>query len=103
MLTLSPNPTFKAKVGIPVPGQEKPVMVEFEFVAMTRSELEQWGTDSKDREDDERVPLIVRGWVGVDKPFSHDALLTMLDQYPGSARAMVSVFYRELTGARLGN
>jgi hypothetical protein len=40
-LRLKANPTFRAKVAIPVPG-EKPVEVEFEFKHMKRGELEDW-------------------------------------------------------------
>lgn len=71
MLKLTPAPTFKAKVGIPIPGGDKPVQVEFEFRAMSRTELQQWFTDSRDRPDEERLPLVVTGWAGVDLSLIH--------------------------------
>ena len=102
MFKLEPNPTFKAKVGIPVPGQEKPAFVDFEFKALTRTELEQWFTDSRDKPDEERLPLIIVGWAGVDATYSDESLAKMLDRFPGSSRAIVQKFTDELTGARLG-
>lgn len=103
MLKLDPQPTFKIKVGIPVPGQDKPTQVEFEFRALSRAEMQQWFTDSRDKPDEERIPLIVVGWSGVDQSYSADMLAKMLDRYPGAAGAIVKRFVDELTGARLGN
>ena len=103
MLKLEKNPTFKTKVGIPVAGQKEPVMVEFEFIGMSRTELKRWGDESRDQPDEDRIPMLIRGWSGVDQPFSEDNLLRLLDEYAGSGRAIVAKFYEEVTGARLGN
>lgn len=102
MLKLNPSPTFKTKVGIPVPGAEA-VKVEFEFKALKRKELGQFLTDSKDREDAINLGAVVVGWTGVDKEFSQEALALLLDNYVGSAAAIFAQFLDELTARRQGN
>ena len=102
MLKLQPDPTFRAKVGIPVPGS-KPVSVEFEFRAMTRPQLQQYLNDSADRQDLENIGAIVCGWAGVDSPFSTEALGQLLDNYVGSARAILDTYLEQFSKARSGN
>ena len=103
MLSLNPKPTFKASVGIPIPGEEKPVNVKFEFNGLSRTELQQWFTDSKDKTDEERLPLIIVNWFGIDEPYTVENLARLLDRYPGSAHAIVRKFTDEVTGQKLGN
>lgn len=102
MLKLQPDPTFKSKVGIPVPAG-KPVQVEFEFKAKTRTQLQQYLRDSEGREDAENLAEIVTGWAGVDTPYSAEALAVLLDNYVGSARAILDTYIEQLTRARTGN
>jgi len=102
MLKLQPKPTFKAKVAIPIPGG-KPAQVEFEFNALTRTDLQQYLTDSEGRSDSDNLSEIVCGWSGVDTPFSSEALSQLLDNYVGAARAILDKFIEELTKARAGN
>lgn len=104
MLKIKANPTFKAKVKIPVPGGEK-VEIEVEFKHMTRAQLEQFltGEDAKGRKDEETVLAICAGWSGVDAEFSRDALADLFQNFHGSARAIVETYIIELTQARLGN
>jgi hypothetical protein len=104
MLKLQPNPTFTAKVGIPVPGGEA-VEVSLTFKHMTRAELEQFltGQDAAKRPDLETVMAIVQGWDGVDAPFSRQSVEAVLSQYHAFARTVVGAWVNELTQARLGN
>lgn len=114
MLKLTPNPTFKAKVGIPIPG-EKDVPVVFEFRHMTREELKAWVKPRLEAPpvdaDAESLPdpliaaaqEVVVGWTGIDEAFSPEALLVLFDNYPGSAFAIVQAFSDELGKARAKN
>ena len=104
-LRLNPAPTFRAKVGIPVPGQEKPEVIVCEFKHMTRdafrafSEQVNAGTVSEV----DSLMAMLAGWDGVDAPFSREAVQTMVQAYHGAAYAIAQDYARELTAARLGN
>lgn len=102
MFKLNPDPTFWAKVGIPVPGGDE-VSVDFEFKALSRKALQQFLTDSKGREDIDNLSEVVVGWKGVDKPFSRETLELLLENYVASAKVIWQRFLDELTAARLGN
>ena len=60
-LKLNPEPTFKAKVGIPVPGS-RPVDVVFTFKHRTREEILEWVQESRDDTDAESVADAAAGW-----------------------------------------
>lgn len=104
-LRLQPNPTFRAKVGIPVPGQEKPEEIVCVFAHMTRDEFREFAAPevANARTDADSLNRILRGWEGVDAEFSADALALLCQQYHGAAFAISSAFVAELTKARLGN
>lgn len=104
-LRLQPNPTFRAKVGIPVPGQEKPEEIVCVFAHMTRDEFREFTAPevAAARNDADSLARIIRGWEGVDAEFSADALALLCQQYHGAAYAISSAFVAELTKARLGN
>ena len=102
MLKLQPNPTFKCKVGIPVPGEEKRVDVTFTFRHMTRSEFEAFNPSGE--QDADTLLRIVAGWGSdIDGEFSRETLAKLVDIYPGSAYAIAHAFATELHGNRLGN
>lgn len=98
---LNPDPTFKAKVAIPVPGSA-PAKVEFTFKHKTRQEVLKWLDDRK--EDDEVAVFrdMVAGWE-LDDEFSDDNIRRLCDNYPGAGVAVLSVYLDELRGARVGN
>ena len=104
MLKLQPNPTFTAKVGIPVPGGE-PVQIKLTFKHMTRAALEQFltGEEAAKRSDVDTVLAIVDAWDGVDAPYNRESVDAALSQYHAFARSVVSAWVTELTQARLGN
>lgn len=104
MLKLKANPTFKAKVGIPVPGGE-PVEVEFEFRHMTRDALNAFLTGPKaaKRSYEDTIAQIVVGWSGVDADFSKEAVTELCQNYLGAPTAILESFGKELAATRLGN
>lgn len=105
MLKLQPSPTFTAKVGIPVPGQEKRVQVKITFAHMTRDEFAEFsaGDARLDRSDVDSIMAITRGWEDIDAPFGRDAVTQLLQQYHGAAFAIAETYAEELRGARAKN
>ncbi len=104
MFKLNPNPTFKAKVGIPTPGG-KTQDIEFEFRHRTVSAFDAFIRDEKVRTMDnlDFVMELVVGWSGVDADFSRDAVSTLLENYHGAAFAIRDAYLSELSAARLKN
>jgi hypothetical protein len=99
MLRLQASPTFKAKVGIPVPG-EKRHEITVTFNHMTREAFNTFDFTSGEIDG---LMKIVAGWDGVEAEFSRETLAQLCNVYPGSAYAIGSAFATELHGQRLGN
>lgn len=99
-LTLNANPTFKAKVGIPVPGSDELAEVEFIFQHRTRDELDKWMGESA--EDLQKVLEMATGWDLPDK-FNEANVKTLLQNYFGAAAAIVTGYLSELMKAKKGN
>lgn len=104
MFKLKADPTFKAKVAIPVPGGE-PKNVIFIFKHRTRSGLNDWIADPKVKEmgDLDFLMEFVLGWEDVDAEFSRDALHTMIENFGGASTRIRDAYLAELTAARMGN
>lgn len=104
-LVLAVAPTFKATVGIPVPGAKDTVAVEFTFRHRTKSQLKQW-REGLDLEVDgitaEHVLDMATGW-DLDDPFDAESIGQMLEVYPGSGIAIFVRYATELQDAKLGN
>ena len=100
-LKLNPEPTFKAKVGIPVPGS-RPAEVLFTFKHRTRDEVLAWVEGSHDATDVESVLDVVVGWELEDE-FNRDNVERLCNNYPGSGLVIVSAYLDELRGARVKN
>jgi len=98
-LSLSPAPTFKAKVGIPVAGSN-PVDVEFTFKHHTTDEVRAW-LDEK-QSDPDAVQWCVAGWE-LDDAYTPENVARLLQSYLGAAAAIVAVYLSELRGARAKN
>ena len=98
MFALQPKPTFKSKVTINTPGGEG--TITFEFKHMGRKALKTFfeglGDGENARPDDEAMLDLVSGWEGVDEKFSPEALSTLLDNYPGAAKAIFEAYNRGL-------
>ena len=103
MFKLQPNPTFKAKVPITIPGQDKPALVEMEFRHMSREAVKAFFEGIAGKSDADALSEIVAGWSGVDQAYSAEALAVMLDNYLSAAAAIYETFRRELFEARAKN
>lgn len=103
MFKLQHNPTFKARVPITVPGQDRPAYVEMEFRHMTRDGVKEFFETLPGKDDVDAIGQIVVGWTGVDQAFSQEALAMLLNNYPSTAGAIFKVFSSELFEARSKN
>lgn len=99
---LNPEPTFRAVVSIPVAGGE-PAELEFEFRHKTRDESRAWFSGFAGRSEADCLMDIVAGWHNCETVFGKEALETLLQNYAQAGSAILAVYARELTGARLGN
>lgn len=100
-LKLNPEPTFKAKVGIPVPGS-RPAEVLFTFKHRTRDEVIAWVEGSRDATDVDSVLDVVVGWELEDE-FNRENVERLCNNYPGSGLVIISTYLDELRGARVKN
>lgn len=104
-LKLNPAPTFRAKVGIPVPGQEQPEQIVCIFRHMTREEYQRFSSPDElaKRSEVDTLMALMAGWEEVDEAFSRDAVARMVQAYHGAPFVIAAAFAAELTKARLGN
>lgn len=99
--TLNPNPTFKEKVQMPVPGAGL-VPVEFTFKHKTRDEFKAFLDGLADRDDLDVIMEISSGWE-LEEPFDREHVGQMAERYIGSTHAVVTTYMEALTKARVGN
>ena len=99
--TLAVNPTFKAKVGIPVAGGTA-VDVEFAFKHRTRAEMETWLNGGTERENVQAVLDMCEGWELEDE-FNRDSVFKLCENYIGATRAILDVYIAELTASKAKN
>lgn len=98
-IKLNADPTFKAKVGIPVAGAQS-VRVEFTFKHRSTDELKDW---LKLEQDDLAVVLdCALGWEN-DEAFDAENVGRLLQSYPGAAQAILTTYLEESRGARAKN
>ncbi len=104
MFKLQPNPTFKAPVFIPIPG-DKAESVLFTFKHKTRSQLDALvkAMAEGNTQIDDVIKEIVVEWTYPGVDYSADALDQCLDMFPGSALAIFSAFREALIEARRKN
>lgn len=100
-LTLVANPTFKAKVGVPVAGGS-PVEVEFVFKHRTKTALETWVASRAERSDVESVTDMASGWELAEE-FNAANVETLIENYGGAGLAIFKAYVDQLVQARLGN
>ena len=100
-LKLQPNPTFKCKVGIPVPGVGE-VEAVFEFKHKGRDELEKFWSAHVGQPHPEVAEALVVGW-GLEDEFNIENLRALLNNYLGAAPALLTAYEDELLNARRGN
>lgn len=99
-LSLIANPTFKAKVGIPIAGGN-PVEVEFIFKHRTKTELDKWL--AIEHKSDVNVILDVASAWDLQEPFDESNVSILCQNYIGSSREIIKKYVEELTQAKLGN
>ncbi len=112
MFKLVPQPTFRAKVLVHVPGHGRKDPFQVEFRHMTQRRLQTFLDEVRKKKDAEAIDAlaeIIVSWEGVCDhagdaiPFSRDALGLMIDIFPSTAEALFKAYAEELSGARLGN
>lgn len=100
--TLVPDPTFKAKAAIPVPGK-KAQNIEFTFKWRDADEFKKFMEDLGNHENDTDAVLdFVTGWE-LAEPFGRENVDKLVKNYIGSAAALIKTYIQENAGARLGN
>lgn len=103
-LKLQPDPTFKAKVEIAVPGSA-PASVVFTFKHRSRQEMERFLKTVNDGEVEDDVNLILAiasGWELADE-FTEENVRTLVDSYISAPAAIFETYARELSGAKRKN
>lgn len=106
-LSLNPEPTFKARAPIPVPGKP-PVPVEFTFKYRDVEEFEAYLNEVKGLEGesmDNNVAIVMKcvcGWE-LDDPFGEESVRVLLKKYHRSAFVIADTYVRELVEGRSKN
>lgn len=103
-LKRKPNPTFRDKVMIPVPGEE-PLRLSCEFRYMSRKEFDAFieSNAKQARPDIDVVKEVLVAWHDHDDEYSPEALEEFLDAYPGAAAAISALYGASLFRGRQGN
>lgn len=100
-LKLQPEPTFKAKVLIPIPGSE-PGEVEFTFRHRGRKELATFGEAMTGRSDADLILDLASGW-DLDDEFNAETVAQMVEKYFAAPDAIWRAYIDELTKAKEKN
>ncbi|HQS59728.1 MAG: hypothetical protein B7Y56_03020 [Gallionellales bacterium 35-53-114] len=100
-LSLTPSPTFKTMVGIPVAGG-KPVDVEFTFKHRTKDQLATFLAERAGKTDIEGFLDMVTGWE-LEDPFNEESVTKLTQNYPGASLATFRVYIDELVQAKIKN
>jgi hypothetical protein len=103
-IKLQPDPTFKAKVEIAIPGGA-PVGVSFTFKYRTRQEMDRFIESVNDNAFDDDVKMVLAMVVGweLDDTFSEENVRILVDSYISSPVAIFETYCREITGVRRKN
>ena len=111
MIRLQPNPQFRFKVDLSVPGSEEPARFTLIGRHQGQAALNAWAERAKDMQGQDAKFLagVIIGWEGVldddgkAVPFDELALAALIDAYPGSGLAMFTAYVRELSASRTKN
>lgn len=102
MFKLKPNPTFWAKVEIPVPGAD-PDTIQFEFRHKTRDEALRFTETLLTRPVLDQLTEIVVNWSGADGEYTTEALGRLTRDFIAAPDRIMQVYLDELRGARRKN
>jgi hypothetical protein len=100
-LTINAAPTFKATVGIPIPGAAAE-RVEFTFKHRTKDQLNEFIATRGEKTDAESFMEMVAAWDFAEE-FNRASVETMLQNYMGAAVATYRAYVDELTQAKAKN
>lgn len=109
MFKIVPNPTFKARVSLTVPGEDALPVIDVEFRHKGRAAFAAWWESVTARTDAECLNEVIVGWSGVidetgaDVAYSLAALTQMLDRYPASAVELAGAYRKALMESRAKN
>ncbi|QKJ67484.1 hypothetical protein HQN60_12635 [Deefgea piscis] len=108
MFKLTPKPTFKAKVGLTMPGQEKQVEVTIEFKHLPRPQVKEFFETLEGKKDHEALGEIIVDWAGIVDdgaavPFDSVALETLCTNYPTAAADLFVGFRKSFLESRAKN
>lgn len=109
MFRINPAPTFRAKVPLTVPGEDKRGLVEFVFRHKTRQQFAAWWEAIEGRKDADILADVVAGWEdvideqGEPVPYSPEALALLIDRFPASAAEILLAYRRGLWESREKN
>jgi hypothetical protein len=103
-----PNPTFRARVALSVPGAA-PGVIEVEFRHKGRTEFAAWWETIDGRNDADILGSVIAGWsdvvdgAGMPVPYDIDALALLLDRFPAAAVELRDAYLKALFEAREKN
>lgn len=100
MIKIKPEvSTFKSAVNLtPFGGDAESVTIEFAYMPVSKAmEL------TKEKTVGEVLAEIVKGWDGIDAPFTPEALADLLDHNPAMGLELFNGFFAGLTESRAKN
>lgn len=106
---LTPNPTFKVKVNLTVPGQEALGQIEVEFRHKRPEEFASWLDSTKGKRLKEVLSEVVVGWNGVTGDdgnlveFTQERLIELLGNYQTAASEIFDAYVAQLVESRVKN
>lgn len=109
MIKLTPNPTFKVDVALPVPGEAEPGQLTLHVRWMSRTDRQAWFEAAKEKDDADALHEVLAGWEGpVDEsgapvPYTLDALKTLLNHYEHVAKLFLQAIARGYREGRVKN
>lgn len=102
MLKLQPNPTFDAKVMVPVVGgPDEEITLTFRHKGVAA--IKEFAERAKTADDVDSVSELVAGWNGVDAEFNRDNLAQLLDAYPSLSARIIEAWFNEIASAKTKN
>ncbi|HEY1138774.1 MAG TPA: phage tail assembly chaperone [Lysobacter sp.] len=99
-LKLNPDPTFKAKVAVPVPGGSADIECTFKY--RDRDQMKAWIDETAESADVDVLMDSLVAW-DLEDTFDRDNVERLCTKFPGAAREIVHRYLRELSGIRQGN
>lgn len=120
---LNPDPTFSAFVRLTVPGNAIPARISVTFRHKTAEGVDEWYRGNVDNKASDALHEVIAGWgepaqnddgeeepgiapIGADGeklPYTREALVTVLANYPASASELVRGYLLALKESRVKN